>query len=130
MIIPDSVTTIGFGAFQNCTALASVTIGSGVTSIGFDGFRGCRSLTSIEFTSQTWTVTSIGSSAFALGTSSRSVTCTVTSPGNVADTKLDAYKNSYTTFIYQATPSPTWTSGDCTVALDLTTGAMTVTGNG
>lgn len=103
MVIPDSVTTIGMGTFQNCTSLASVTIGGGVTSIGSDGFKGCRSLTSIEFTSPTWTVTSIGSSAFALGTSARPVTCTVGSPGNIADTKLDAYKNSYTTFNYVST---------------------------
>ncbi len=44
--IPDSVTSIGGAAFYNCTSLTSVTIGSGVTEIGDTAFNGCTSLTS------------------------------------------------------------------------------------
>lgn len=67
-------------------------------------FSGCTSLTSILFTSMTWQITSIGSDAFALGDDTHSVTCTVTSVRNAADGRLDAYKNQYTTFTYEAVP--------------------------
>jgi len=46
-IMPDSVTSISASAFQGCSGLTSVTIGSGVTSIGARAFYGCSSLTSI-----------------------------------------------------------------------------------
>ena len=45
--VPNSVTSIGNSAFMGCTALTSVTIGSGVTTIGDLAFRGCTALTSI-----------------------------------------------------------------------------------
>ena len=37
-IIPDSITSIGYYAFEYCSSLTSVTIGNGVTSIGSDAF--------------------------------------------------------------------------------------------
>ena len=46
-IIPDSVTSIGEGAFWGCTSMTSVTIPNSVTIIGEDAFRGCSGLTSI-----------------------------------------------------------------------------------
>ena len=46
-VIPDSVTSIGEGAFSGCYSLTSVTIGDSVTSIGSLAFSGCYSLTSI-----------------------------------------------------------------------------------
>lgn len=45
--IPDSVTYIGEGAFQDCTSLACVTIPNGVTNIQSRAFYGCGALTSI-----------------------------------------------------------------------------------
>ena len=42
----NTVTSIGVGAFSNCTYVGSVTIGGGVTNIGEYAFRGC-SLTDI-----------------------------------------------------------------------------------
>ena len=59
--IPNSVTSIGGGAFSGCSSLTSVTIPNSVTSIGNDAFYGCSSLTSVAIPSS---VTSIGESAF------------------------------------------------------------------
>ena len=47
VIIPDSVISIGDRAFAYCTSLASVTIGNSVTSIGTGSFAGCTSLTTV-----------------------------------------------------------------------------------
>ena len=47
--IPNSVTSIGYGAFSGCSGLTSVTIGTGVTSIGSSVFYGCSGLTTLNF---------------------------------------------------------------------------------
>ena len=59
--IPDSVTTIGVGAFYWCRSLTSVTIPDSVTSIGYVAFYGCSSLTSVTIPDS---VTAIGVRAF------------------------------------------------------------------
>ena len=64
--IPNSVTSIGDSAFENCTSLTSVTIPNDVTSIGYGVFQGCTSLTSVTIPNS---VTSIDSSAFSSCTS-------------------------------------------------------------
>ena len=46
-IIPNSVTTIGGGAFSGCTALTSIDIPNSVTSIGKSAFDECSGLTSV-----------------------------------------------------------------------------------
>ena len=69
--IPDSVTSIGEGAFSGRWSLTSITIGSGVTSIGHYAFSGCTGLTSITIPDS---VTSIGDEAFRGCTSLISVT--------------------------------------------------------
>ena len=61
IVIPDCVTRIGGGVFQNCQSLASVTISDGVTSIEGYAFNDCDSLTSIIIPKS---VTSIGNNAF------------------------------------------------------------------
>jgi uncharacterized repeat protein (TIGR03803 family) len=66
VIIPETisglpVTSIGDGAFFECTSLTSVTIPSSVTSIGADVFFECTSLTSVTIPGS---VTSIGVTAF------------------------------------------------------------------
>ena len=59
--IPDSVTFIGNYAFRDCDALTSVTIPDSVTSIGGGAFSGCSGLTSVTIPDS---VTSIGENAF------------------------------------------------------------------
>ena len=62
LVIPNSVTSIGWSAFSGCSGLTSVTIGSSVTSIGDFAFEGCSGLTSVTIGNS---VTSIGYSAFS-----------------------------------------------------------------
>jgi len=59
--IPEGVTSIGNQAFSSCSALTSITIPEGLTSIGNYAFRYCDSLTSITLPKS---LTSIGISAF------------------------------------------------------------------
>ena len=61
MIIPNSVTSIGDGAFYDCSSLTSVTIPNSVTSIGEGAFYNCSSLTSVTIPNS---VKTIGTSAF------------------------------------------------------------------
>ena len=59
--IPNSVTTIGEGAFSGCDSLTSINIPNSVTTIGKDAFSDCISLTSISIPNS---VTTIGDLAF------------------------------------------------------------------
>ena len=66
--IPDSVTSIGHCAFEDCASLTSVTIPDSVTSIGHYAFEGCRSLTDVYFTGteSAWNSIAIGAANDAL----------------------------------------------------------------
>ena len=81
--IPNSVTSIGEFTFLLCRGLTSVTIGSSVTSIGTGAFSQCRRLTSVTIPNS---VVAIGSSAFSGCASLTSVTIpnSVTSIGQNA----------------------------------------------
>ena len=48
LVIPNSVTSIGYLAFYDCSGLTSVTIPNSVTSIGTEAFSGCSGLTSVH----------------------------------------------------------------------------------
>lgn len=61
VIINNGVTSIGWYAFENCTALTSITIPESVTSIGNCAFADCSGLKSIKIPES---VTSIGDHAF------------------------------------------------------------------
>ena len=66
--IPDSVTSIGDFTFSYCESLTSVTIPDSVTSIGHYAFEGCRSLTDVYFTGteSAWNSIAIGAANDAL----------------------------------------------------------------
>jgi len=81
--IPNSVTSIGIGAFSHCTGLTNVTIPNSVKYIGEGAFNSCINLTSVTIPNS---VTSIGSYAFSGCTSLTNVTIpnSVTSIGSYA----------------------------------------------
>lgn len=87
--IPSSVTSIGYHAFSRCTSLTSIDIPSSVTSIGNQAFSGCFALTSITIPSS---VTSIGDHAFAHCPKLEDVFCYAES---VPDTYDDAFEGPY-----------------------------------
>ena len=92
-----SVTSIGWGAFHNCSGLTSVTIPNSVTSIGREAFSGCRGLTSVTIPNS---VTSIGDWAFlnCSGLTSVTIPNSVTSIGGGAF----QYCGSLTSPVYNA----------------------------
>ena len=88
--IPNSVTSIGEGAFEECTSLTSVTIPNSVTSIGDDAFV-YSSLKTVIIPNS---VTSIGRRAFSRCYYLTSVTIpnSVTSIGEMAFYDCDSLK--------------------------------------
>ena len=70
-LIPNSVTSLGKYAFDNCQKLTSVTIPDSVTSINDGAFSHCFELTSVIISDS---VTSIGNMAFEFCTKLTSVT--------------------------------------------------------
>ena len=81
--IPNSVTSIGNSAFWKCSGLTEVTIGNSVTSIGANAFCSCDGLTKVTIGDS---VTSIGNSAFSYCSGLTEVTIgnSVTSIGDYA----------------------------------------------
>ncbi len=69
--ISGNVSDIGVGAFQGCTALKTVKMGSKVTSIGDKAFYGCKKLSSLTIGKK---VSAIGKSAFQNCTALKKVT--------------------------------------------------------
>ena len=61
IIIPNTVTSIGNGAFNYCSKINNINLPSSLTSIGESAFNGCTGLTEITIPES---VTSIGENAF------------------------------------------------------------------
>ena len=68
---PENVTSIGNGAFRDCTGLTDIKIPASVASIGEGAFSGCTGLTDITIPGS---VTNIDSHAFVGCTGLTSVT--------------------------------------------------------
>ena len=60
-IIPNTVTSIDWYAFEYCSGLTSINIPNSVTEIGWQAFLGCNNLTSVTFGDS---LTTIGAKAF------------------------------------------------------------------
>ena len=60
--IPDSVTSIEYRAFKECSGLTSVVLGGGIKEMGDSIFEDCTQLKSVEFNDG---ITTIGNRAFA-----------------------------------------------------------------
>ena len=86
IIIPNSVTAIGNCAFAFCCSLKSITIPDSVTKIGASAFSNCSSLTSVTIPDS---VTEIGESAF----SDCSRLTRVTIPDSVIEIGASAFRN-------------------------------------
>ena len=97
IIIPNSVTNIGEGAFWKCSGLTSVTIPNSVTTIENDAFSDCDGLATISIPNS---VTSIGDYAFfdCSGLTSITIPNSVTSIGEYAFSNC----NSLTSLVWNA----------------------------
>ena len=62
LMIADTVTTIGYEAFRNCTALTSLEMPSGISTLGTKAFYGCTGLTTVTIGSE---IQNIGMFEFA-----------------------------------------------------------------
>ena len=98
--IPDSVTTIGVGAFADCLNLTSVTIGDSVTTIGEAAFASCRSLTSVTIGDS---VTSIGYEAFAYCYSLTSIVVDINNSAYSSDSRGVLFNKNKTMLIQYPT---------------------------
>ena len=96
--LPDSVTQIEFGAFQDCAALETLSLGSGVTAIGAQSFCSCESLTTVELPEST---RSIGKYAFGDCGSLRRVLI----PSGVSDISASAFDDCEKLTVYCYTGS-------------------------
>jgi hypothetical protein len=71
IVLPLSLTSIGYATFANCNKLVSVTLPSQLTSIGNSAFASCSKLSSIIFPSG---LSSIGTMAFTYCSELTSIT--------------------------------------------------------
>ena len=93
--IPNSVTSIGYGAFSDCTGLTSVTIGNSVTSIEESTFEDCSNLKNVIIGSS---VKVLEDHAFYNCSSIESITCYSMRPPTVNTDAL--YGLDYSTIVY------------------------------
>ena len=105
-----TVTSIGFSAFQSCSALTSITIPAGVTSIGNYTFYGCSNLTSITFENPNALITvgiDIFAGASAITTVYYNVYADSLSVGALnIQTQINAANNPDPVYIYLVPPVP------------------------
>jgi hypothetical protein len=104
--IPNSVTSIGYGAFKDCTRLTSITVPNNVTSIGLGAFQDCTSLTSVTIGNG---VTSIGDFAFIFcGTP-----MAIYFAGNVPSVGRQLFADDYRVTVYYLPGTTGWGTTFC-----------------
>ena len=95
LTIGNGVTSIGYGAFSECTSLTSVTIPNSVTSIGSYAFGECESLKTVVLGSS---VKVLETAAFAYCSALETITCYSMRPPTVNQDAL--YGLDYSTIVY------------------------------
>ena len=88
MTIPNSVTTIEYGAFAGCRSLTSITIPDSVMAIGIRAFSDCPSLTGVTIGKS---VSEIGKEAF-MGCNIDTIVCYPKIPPKINDS-FDRFEN-------------------------------------
>ena len=119
--IPESVTSIGDHAFEDCSSITSIKIPESVTSIGESAFEYCSGLTSIEIPES---VTIIGEYAF----SDCSGLTGIKIPGNVTNIGHLSFSGcSSLTSIKVAENNPIYDSrNDCNAIIETETNELTI----
>lgn len=109
VVIPDSVTAVGWRAFNNCKSLEKVKFGSNVAMIDSGAFYNCTSLKRLNLTN----VKSIGSYAFSTCSSLASVDFG-TKLEAIGDKAFELCKN----LVYLYIPSTLSNVGYCSFDMD------------
>lgn len=99
---PNTLKTIGYGAFSDCSNLYYVEIPNGVTTIPYDCFKGCSNLQRVKLPEG---LTEIGMSAFE----SCSMLKSITLPSTLTEIQYGAFLgcDAMTSIVVKATDPPT-----------------------
>ncbi len=96
IVLPDTVTYIGAGAFAGCSGLTSMGLGSGLTTIDHSAFYACSGLTAITIPAS---VTTIQHTAFGL-TSLTEATFVGNAPATFAQNIFPPAPADFTVYYY------------------------------
>ena len=102
--VDQALTTIGTKAFQNCTALQSLTLPENVTKLGNYAFDHCDNLSSITLNAKLTTTTAIGTYMFRYaGKSAESLTVTIPEGVTTINDYMFQYASTLTTITLPST---------------------------
>jgi hypothetical protein len=103
----NSVTSIGYGAFDYCASLASITIGNSVTNIGDDAFEYCFSLTTVTIGNS---LINIGEDAFGYCAGMTGVYFQGNAPANVGSGVFNSFYGYEKATVYYLPGTTGWSS--------------------